>query len=143
MILDKITPVDVHIAKRLRQFRLAAGITQDKLGELTGVTFQQIQKYEKAKNRVSASRLFEFSQLLNKPISAFFVGMSSDRDYYNYDFKSNEKQVEENDNFNKEILPLIRAFSQIKNKQTRKHLIALVSSLSTEIKKNKVKHSYS
>lgn len=47
MEIRKITPVDKHIAKKLRQFRRAAGISQDKLGELTGISFQQIQKYEK------------------------------------------------------------------------------------------------
>lgn len=142
MLLDKITPIDVHIAQKLRQFRVAAAMTQEQLGELTGVTFQQIQKYEKAKNRVSASKLFEFSQLLDKPISAFFVGLKADRDYYNYDFKTNTKQVKEEEKFNKEILPLVRAFNCIEDLQTKKHLIALATSISRQ-KPKRVKHSYS
>jgi transcriptional regulator with XRE-family HTH domain len=142
MILDKITPVDVHIAKKLRQFRLVAGMSQDKLGELTGVTFQQIQKYEKAKNRVSASRLFEIAQLLNKPISDFFTDMKADRDYYNYDFKTDKEQVKGVIEFNKEILPLVRAFNRIENPQSKKHLIALATSISTS-KQKKTKHGYS
>lgn len=142
MILDKITPVDVHIAKKLRQFRLVAGMSQDKLGELTGVTFQQIQKYEKAKNRISASRLFEFAQLLNKPVSAFFADMKADRDYYNYDFKTDKEQFKEAFEFNKEILPLVRAFNRIENSQSKKHLIALATSISNP-KQRKTKHGYS
>ena len=142
MLLDKITPVDVHIAQKLRQFRIAAAMTQEQLGDLTGVTFQQIQKYEKAKNRVSASRLFEFSQLLDKPISAFFFGLKADRDYYNYDFKSDAKQMKTVVEFNKEILPLVRAFNRIDDPQAKKHLVALATSISRQ-KPKKIKHSYS
>lgn len=142
MILSKITPVDIHIAKKLREFRLIAGISQDKLGELTGVTFQQIQKYEKAKNRISASRLFEFSQVLNRPISSFYDGIKNQRDHYNYDFKSDEEQVKDFVIFNKEILPLVRAFNSIKDAKSKKCLIALAGSIS-EAKDKKIKHRYS
>lgn len=142
MLLDKITPVDDHIAKKLRQFRLIAGISQDKLGELTGVTFQQIQKYEKAQNRISASRLFEFAQLLEQPISAFFEGIKADRTYYNYDFESEEKQAKKATELDKEILPLIRAFNRIENEQAKKHLVGLAVAISRPNPK-KIKHAYS
>ena len=142
MLLDKITPVDLHIAQKLRQFRIAAAMTQEQLGDLTGVTFQQIQKYEKAKNRISASKLFEFSQLLDKPVSAFFTGLKADRDYYNYDFKTDSKQMKAVMEFNKEILPLVRAFNRIEDCQAKKHLVALAISISRQ-KAKKVKHSYS
>lgn len=142
MLLDKVTPVDAFIAQKLRQFRVAAGMTQDQLGELTGLSFQQIQKYEKAKNRISASKLFEFSQLLDKPIHAFFGGIKADRDYYNYNFKTSKKQVKELDEFNKEVLPLVRAFSKIDSEQSKKHLVALAVSISRQ-KPKKVKHAYS
>lgn len=142
MILDKVTPVDEYIAKRLKQFRLAAGMTQDQLGELTGLSFQQIQKYEKAKNRISASKLFEFAQLLNKPISAFFYGIKADRDYYNYEFKTDKKCEKEAKMFNEEVLPLVRAFGLIESPQTRKHLTSLATSIARQ-KTKKVKHSYS
>ncbi len=142
MLLDKITPVDVHIAQKLRQFRVASAMTQEQLGDLIGVTFQQVQKYEKAQNRVSASKLFEISQILNKPVSAFFAGVKADRDYYNYDFKSDKKQMKEVAEFNKEILPLIRAFNSIEDMQAKKHLVALASSIAKQ-KPKRVKHSYS
>lgn len=142
MLLDKITPIDVHIAARLRQFRLTAGMSQDKLGELTGVTFQQIQKYEKAKNRISASRLFEFAQLLEKPVSAFFEGIKADRTYYNYDFSTDKQQSKKLIEFDKELLPLVRAFKRIENVQSKRNLVALAVSIS-EPKEKKVKHRYS
>ena len=142
MLIDKITPIDIHIAKKLRQFRLASGISQDELGELIGVTFQQIQKYEKAKNRIAACRLFEISQLLKKPINSFFAGLKADRMYYNYDFKTNKSQEKELEEFNQELLPLIRAFNRIDNPQARKNLVSLATSISRP-KRKKIKHSYS
>jgi transcriptional regulator with XRE-family HTH domain len=142
MLLDRITPIDIHIASKLREFRLIAGLSQEKLGELVGVTFQQIQKYEKAKNRISASRLFEFSQILEKPMETFFEGMVSDRSYYNYDFKPNRKQAKSLISFNKELLPLVRAFGLIENPQSKKHLVALANSIAKP-KEKKVKHAFS
>ncbi len=142
MILDKITPIDVHIARRLREIRLSAGLTQEKLGELVGITFQQIQKYEKAKNRICASRLFEFSQILERPIEDFFKGLKSDRSFYNYDFKSEKEQKKKVAKFDKELLPLIKAFKAIESKQAKKNLISLAISIS-KAKKKKVKHSFS
>ncbi len=141
MSLDKITPIDVHIAKKLREFRLLAGITQDKLGELIGVTFQQIQKYEKAKNRISASRLYELAQILEKPVTAFFKDMKSDRSYYNYDFESDKDLEKKVTKIDKEILPLIQAFNRMEDSQSKKNLVALVSSISGT-KSKKVKHQY-
>jgi transcriptional regulator with XRE-family HTH domain len=142
MLLDKITPIDIHLASKLRQFRIIAGITQDKLGELVGTSFQQIQKYEKAKNRISASRLFEFAQILEKPISAFFDGLQADRSYYNYDFKSNKKSLKEMMDFDKELLPLIRAFKAIENPQSKKSLVALAVSIARP-KEKRIRHKYS
>jgi transcriptional regulator with XRE-family HTH domain len=142
MPIDKITPIDIHIAEKLRQFRLIHGMSQDKLGELVGVTFQQIQKYEKAKNRISASRLFEFAQFLEQPIGAFFEGMKADRMYYNYEFKSDKNQRQKAEEFSKEILPLTRAFNRIESEEAKKHLIGLTIAISRS-KIKKIKHAYS
>jgi transcriptional regulator with XRE-family HTH domain len=142
MLIDKITPIDIHVSAKLRQFRLAAGISQERLGDLIGVTFQQIQKYEKAQNRLAACRLFEISQILKRPISDFFSGLKADRMYYNYDFESNVKQVREAAEINKELLPLIRAFNAIESVQAKKHLIALANLLAKP-KRKKIKHQYS
>ena len=65
-------PIDVHVGSRIRLRRTMLGMSQEKLGESLGITFQQIQKYEKGTNRVSCSRLYEISQILDVPITYFF-----------------------------------------------------------------------
>ncbi len=130
MEIRKITPIDKHISKKLRQFRCAAGISQKKLGELTNISFQQIQKYEKAQNRISSSKLFEFSQLLKQPISGFFCYLESDRDHYGYDFKSENQLLKDAKDGDKELLPLIRSFKSIENSQIKKYLLSLIVSIS-------------
>ena len=65
-------PVDIHVGVRLRQQRCYAGLTQTALAEAVGITFQQLQKYENAVNRVSASRLWELAAELNAPVEFFF-----------------------------------------------------------------------
>ncbi len=65
-------PIDVHVGSRLLMRRVLLGLTQTELGEAIGVTFQQLQKYEKGTNRISASRLFDLSHVLDVPIGFFF-----------------------------------------------------------------------
>lgn len=76
---DNIHPVDKHVGERVRMARKIRGLSQTALGDALGLTFQQIQKYEKGINRVSASRLFEMSEALGVEISYFFEGQP-DRD---------------------------------------------------------------
>ncbi|MGR3506313.1 MAG: helix-turn-helix domain-containing protein [Paracoccaceae bacterium] len=71
-----IQSVDIHVGKRLRQRRLLMGLTQSQLAESAGVTFQQLQKYEMAKNRISASRLWAIAQTLEVTTEFFFRGLS-------------------------------------------------------------------
>lgn len=68
--------VDVHIGSRVKQRRVQLDISQQKLSDAIGVTFQQLQKYESGQNRISASRLFQLSKSLEVPISYFFEGLS-------------------------------------------------------------------
>ena len=68
---------DVHVGRRLREARLAKGMTQTDLGNALGVSFQQVQKYELGRNRISASRLFELSHILNVPPAFFFEGLEN------------------------------------------------------------------
>lgn len=70
----KADPIDAHVGARLRAFRLQAGMNQTELARALGVTFQQVQKYEKGVNRVSASMLSRASQALHVPIESFFPG---------------------------------------------------------------------
>ena len=70
--------VDVHVGKRIRQRRWLTGMTQQKLAELVGIKFQQIQKYETGANRVSASRLWDIADALGVPVSFFFEGLNAE-----------------------------------------------------------------
>ena len=68
----KPNPIDIHVSSRIRLRRTMLGMSQEKLGEALGITFQQVQKYEKGTNRVGASRLQNISTTLNVPVSFFF-----------------------------------------------------------------------
>src|SRR5579875_2715065 len=68
----RASPIDVHVGSRIRLRRSLMGMSQERLGEALGLTFQQVQKYERGVNRVGASRLFDLSRVLDVPISFFF-----------------------------------------------------------------------
>ncbi|MBY0430608.1 MAG: helix-turn-helix transcriptional regulator [Rhodospirillales bacterium] len=70
-------PIDMHVGKRLRLRRALLGLSQEKLGEAIGLTFQQIQKYERGTNRIGASRLFDLARVLGVPVSFFFDDMDN------------------------------------------------------------------
>ena len=75
-----VHPVDSHVGARLRMLRRSAKLSQTELATSLGITFQQIQKYERGSNRISASKLFDAAQLLNAPISSFFEGIEEQRE---------------------------------------------------------------
>ena len=126
----RVSQIDLHIAAKLRKFRLISGVSQEELGLLAGVSLQQIQKYEACKNRITASRLFEISQILETSIIEFFENIKLDRDSYGYIVKSQKKHKNKKEKFDKEILPLVSAFKKIDNPDDRKNLISLAKSLS-------------
>ena len=68
----KPNPVDAHVGSRVRLRRMLLGMSQERLGESMGLTFQQVQKYEKGVNRIGASRLFQISKILDVPVQFFF-----------------------------------------------------------------------
>jgi transcriptional regulator with XRE-family HTH domain len=70
------SPIDVQVGNRVRMRRMLIGMSQERLGELLGLTFQQVQKYEKGVNRIGAGRLFEIANILGMPIQDFFEGLS-------------------------------------------------------------------
>src|SRR6185369_2529188 len=70
--IDTPSPVDVHVGSRVRLRRTLLGMSQEKLGTAIGLTFQQIQKYERGSNRIGSSRLYEFAKVLDVPVSYFF-----------------------------------------------------------------------
>ena len=71
-------PVDVAVGNRMRELRIRSGMTQQTLAEKVGVSFQQVQKYEKGANRMGASRLIQVAGILNVPVSALFQDIDSD-----------------------------------------------------------------
>jgi transcriptional regulator with XRE-family HTH domain len=126
-------PVDVYVGRRLKERRTLLGLSQEEVGEAVGVTFQQIQKYERGLNRIGSSRLFEFSRYLGVSIQYFFEGYD-----YEGDSSSDTQSAQESyavidfDKLNnKEVLLLVRAFNGIDNVNVRKRLLALIRSISS------------
>jgi transcriptional regulator with XRE-family HTH domain len=77
---DNPNPVDIHVGWRVRLRRTSLGMSQEKLGEAIGLTFQQVQKYERGTNRIGASRLYELSRVLDVPVGFFFEDFADSRD---------------------------------------------------------------
>jgi transcriptional regulator with XRE-family HTH domain len=131
MVKKVPNPIDVHVGSRVRLRRMLVGMSQEKLGDMLGLTFQQVQKYEKGANRVGASRLYQISQILGVPVQFFFDDLpggaaggapgfaDGDQTPYVMDFVSSS-----------EGLQLNRAFARIDNSAVRKKLLELVKSLS-------------
>lgn len=130
-------PVDIHVGRRLRQKRTFLGLSQDAVGKKIGVTFQQIQKYERGINRMGASRLYDFAKALGVQVSYFFEGFG---DYVNDDAASvgmaePNAQAFEHDNMNnRETLEVMRAYYKIKNPALRKRVVELIKAMSAEDK---------
>jgi transcriptional regulator with XRE-family HTH domain len=123
--------IDVYVGARLRFKRMQIALSQKDLGKKTGVTFQQIQKYEKGINRIGASRLYDFAKILKVPVSYFFEG---------FDEKSDAILGDNKKTFNdKEIFNLVRAFSKIKDSNIRKSVIALAKSLALKNSEKMIK----
>lgn len=122
------SPIDVHIGHRLRAQRVALGLSQAELGAALGITFQQIQKYEKGKTRVAAAQLFRFAQLLGVRIFYFYEGLPSNEGGPSPALEHASELIK----FigTPEGAKLCSAFTRISNVATRKSIIELVRSLS-------------
>ncbi|KZX98727.1 MULTISPECIES: helix-turn-helix domain-containing protein [unclassified Sulfitobacter] len=107
--------VDVHVGKRIRQRRWLTGMTQQKLAELVGIKFQQIQKYETGANRVSASRLWDIADALSVPVGFFFEGMNSESDG-----SGRADDVPADLMSDKEAMELVRSYYAIPEQQRRR-----------------------
>lgn len=133
----KPNPIDIHVGSRIRLRRNMLGLSQEKLGESLGITFQQIQKYEKGTNRVGASRLQGISSILNVPVSFFFEdapgnhaadasGFAEENEAtYVVDFLSSTEGVQ-----------LTRYFTKISDPKVRKKIIDLVKTLADDDEKS-------
>ena len=126
-------PVDIHVGSRVRLRRTLLGLSQEKLGEAVGLTFQQIQKYERGANRIGASRLFEFSRILDVPVSFFFDDMpdvmsSGGQAVWGLGDQS-QASLDPDPLTRRETLELVRAYYRIGDPQVRKRLFELAKSL--------------
>lgn len=127
----KPNPVDTHVGSRVRLRRMLLGMSQERLGDSMGLTFQQVQKYEKGVNRIGASRLFQISKILDVPVQFFFeeapyVGDGSkpgmaepDSEAFILEFLNSREGLELN-----------RAFVKISDPKVRKSVVDLVRALS-------------
>ncbi len=126
-------PVDIYVGSRVRLRRTLMGLSQEKLGEAVGLTFQQIQKYERGSNRIGASRLKEFSEILEVPVSFFFEGSDDEPSSLSRNQRQGSlsaKQTFEDDPLNKrETLELVRAYYRIKDPLVRKRIFEMVKAL--------------
>ena len=128
-------PVDVHVGARVRLRRLMLRMSQDKLGERLGVTFQQIQKYERGANRVSASRLWGMAAVLDVPVQYFFEGL--DEKAFANGFSDNDQTPMVYDFINSpDGVQLAAAFSHITDQKVRRQVLQLVRALSEESEEN-------
>lgn len=122
--------IDRVVGQRIRWRRKELKLTQEKLGELLGLTFQQVQKYEKGVNRVSAGRLFEMSTAMGVPITYFFDGaetfLDHDAAYVDEDGDAIHAPV-----MTSEILDLIAAFQKIEDQSLRKSLLGTIQAAAT------------
>jgi len=124
-------PVDVHVGQRIRARRILLGMSQEKLGHAVGLTFQQIQKYEKGTNRVSASRLFQFAQTLHVPVSCFFEGLDNEGMPTTVHGASKRAALATmpNDLSRRETLELVRAYYRIDDPNIRSSIVRLLNNL--------------
>jgi transcriptional regulator with XRE-family HTH domain len=125
-------PVDGQVGSRVRLRRMLIGMSQEKLGELLGLTFQQVQKYEKGVNRIGAGRLYEVSRILDVPIDYFYegvVGQSAGRGGF---AESDAAPPVMEFVSSGEGLQLSLAFMRIKDAKVRKRVLDLVKSLAEE-----------
>jgi transcriptional regulator with XRE-family HTH domain len=127
------SPIDVHVGARVRLRRTLLGMSQEKLGEALGLTFQQVQKYERGVNRIGASRLFDLARVLDVPIGFFFDdlpdtvgGMTRNRAA---GFAEAQDGFEEDTLHRRETLELVRAYYRITDPAVRKRVFELIKSL--------------
>ena len=129
-------PTDIHVGKRLRLRRTILGLSQEAIGNAIGVTFQQIQKYERGINRIGSSRLHDFSKFLNVPVSFFFEDMekvpSADQSQLGGVAEDGAPPFEHEKMSSRESLELMRAYYRISDPRIRKKVFDLIKSLADD-----------
>ena len=124
-------PVDLHVGARVRMRRKFLGLSQESLAEAIELTFQQVQKYERGSNRISASKLFEIAKTLKAPIAYFFEGYGEANDIIGFSESESEQYVH-GFLMTTEGIELAEAFPKIKNAKFRRKILDLVRTLAEE-----------
>lgn len=132
----KANPVDMHVGMRVRLRRMLLGMSQEKLGELLGLTFQQVQKYEKGVNRIGASRLYDLSKVLDVPVQYFYDDLTSAAASSSSAFEGLAETTAEgcvaDVLTSRDGLELNKAFARIADARVRRTIVDLVRSLAGE-----------
>ena len=127
MVKKAPNPIDKHVGSRVRMRRMMLSMSQEKLGDALGLTFQQVQKYEKGSNRIGASRLQHIADILQVPISFFFDGAGEPGE-----FKPMEPKTLFISDFlaSSEGVALVKAYMKIKDARLRRCIVQLVEQIS-------------
>jgi transcriptional regulator with XRE-family HTH domain len=122
-------PVDIHVGARIRRRRVLLGLSQEKLAHAIGLTFQQVQKYERGTNRVSASRLYQLAKVLGVPISFFFGDMSPEVSGKARGLAEAADPFDDDLLAQRVTLELVRAYHNIPEAATRRGVYKLVKAV--------------
>ena len=122
-------PIDKHVGSRVRMRRMMLSMSQEKLGDALGLTFQQVQKYEKGTNRIGASRLQQISQILQVPVAFFFEGAPNLNPHLDGLSEAPSPAYVADFLATSEGLALTRAFTRIKEAKLRRRIVDLVEQI--------------
>ena len=127
-------PIDKHVGSRVRMRRMMLGMSQEKLGNSLGLTFQQVQKYEKGTNRIGASRLQQISHILQVPVSFFFEGAPTVGNLPRTDGMSEAPSPAYVSDFlaTSDGLALTKAFMRISDSKLRRRIVDLVEQIASD-----------
>jgi transcriptional regulator with XRE-family HTH domain len=133
----RASPIDAHVGARVRLRRTLLGMSQEKLGDALGLTFQQVQKYERGVNRIGASRLFDLARLLDVPIGFFFDDLPPEMGGNNavrsrpayFGLSEAQDGLDDEQMSKRETLELVRAYYRITDPAVRKRVFDLIKSL--------------
>ena len=122
-------PIDTHVGGRVRLRRTLLGMSQERLAKAVNLTFQQIQKYERGSNRIGASRLFQFAQVLDVPISFFYEELPSASESAPAPGDGSQRPFEQDQFTRRETLELVRAYYRIADPAIRRRVFELTKTL--------------
>lgn len=134
-------PIDVHVGNRIRLRRTLLGLSQEKLASMLGLTFQQVQKYERGMNRVGASRLWDIGKVLEVPIGFFYEDMDKEvanqsprmfsiPDSHPTELAEEDENIDLDPMHRQETIELVKAYYKIPNRKAAKHMFDLIVAMS-------------